>query len=473
MGQYFKLGTLFGVLTFCTPFCCHAQSGWQWPSASKTAPATKPISWEDLPNGPPQGLIGSADQVFTGKSFAFPPQAPSSPRASTTALPWSSLGAPNVPHAAGQTTSKRPSKIAAQALARAAAPTPRPSVPAPQAAIPWAPTTKHAPVAASGTASPVDLPASQAGVIGPMDAAIVDHQAGLIGPIDDVVAQMPPALNQSTTDRRVAPLRQPLPPTRPQPQPMTTIAATSSSPPVDLLPLQAKPQPAKAVTESPAPLDFIGATSTKPQESLVPEEPGTYVLQNLQSAPHTATSEQASGSLVPIDILPFNRLITTQDTAELNGTYSVAAMIGPLSDASGLFSQLHITNDFRDQPSVPPNKIRQDRDSEGYGIDWPYHDYAWVTPTFYHRPLYFEQVNLERYGTGPKRRWQPFYSALHFFGSVGLVPYKLITQHPCEHVYTLGHRRPGDCVPYQRRTLLGQSYPGEALKYFHDYAGYR
>ena len=148
-------------------------------------------------------------------------------------------------------------------------------------------------------------------------------------------------------------------------------------------------------------------------------------------------------------------------------------MIGPMEDASQLFSRLNIANDFRDVTAAPASPVRIEADSSGLGPEWMYHNYTWVSPTFYHRPLYFEQVNMERYGIGPRRGMQPFYSAGHFFTSIGLLPYKMLTQHPCERVYTLGHQRPGDCVAFQRRSLIGQSYPLEATRYFHNFSGYR
>lgn len=71
----------------------------------------------------------------------------------------------------------------------------------------------------------------------------------------------------------------------------------------------------------------------------------------------------------------------------------------------------------------------------------------WAAPNFYHRPLLFEETNLERYGN--QRRFQNLSSAAHFLGTIPVLPYK-IGQHPrCYREYTLKHRRPGDCVPYE------------------------
>lgn len=74
--------------------------------------------------------------------------------------------------------------------------------------------------------------------------------------------------------------------------------------------------------------------------------------------------------------------------------------------------------------------------------------YTWTASQLCHKPLYFEDVQLERYGhmAGP---WvQPFASAANFFCTIPILPYKMGLELPNECVYTLGYYRPGDCAPY-------------------------
>lgn len=84
---------------------------------------------------------------------------------------------------------------------------------------------------------------------------------------------------------------------------------------------------------------------------------------------------------------------------------------------------------------------------------------------FKHRPLYFEEVNLERYGN--QLPFQNFASAAHFFTSAAFLPYKVGATPPSCCITTLGHRRPGDCVPYRihkhPRSLRGLIYQGLAV----------
>ena len=72
----------------------------------------------------------------------------------------------------------------------------------------------------------------------------------------------------------------------------------------------------------------------------------------------------------------------------------------------------------------------------------------WKAPGHCHKPLYFEQVQLERYGheTGPVL--QPLISTAHFFGNIAVLPYKMGIHPPNECQYSLGYYRPGNCAPY-------------------------
>jgi hypothetical protein len=80
---------------------------------------------------------------------------------------------------------------------------------------------------------------------------------------------------------------------------------------------------------------------------------------------------------------------------------------------------------------------------------WPMIGYQWKASAFCHKPLYFEEINLERYGYGCCGCLQYGVSAAHFFGTVPALPYLMAADCPCECDYTLGHYRPGSCPPWQ------------------------
>ncbi len=151
--------------------------------------------------------------------------------------------------------------------------------------------------------------------------------------------------------------------------------------------------------------------------------------------------------------------------------FETESMVGPMTSAGQLFSMLDLTERFQSY-AEPVGSVRtRDLDSP-MQAPYTFENYTWISPVFYHKPLYFEQPNLERYGQGAHRYLQPAASSIHFFGTIPLLPYKVLTQHPCEKYYTLGNRRPGNCNPYQRRVILGQSTVGEIREYWRDGSGY-
>jgi len=73
---------------------------------------------------------------------------------------------------------------------------------------------------------------------------------------------------------------------------------------------------------------------------------------------------------------------------------------------------------------------------------------TWKASGLCHKPLYFEDVQLERYGHTRGPFVQPFVSGAHFFANVALLPYKMGINPPNECQYPLGYIRPGSCAPW-------------------------
>lgn len=73
---------------------------------------------------------------------------------------------------------------------------------------------------------------------------------------------------------------------------------------------------------------------------------------------------------------------------------------------------------------------------------------TWTASGLCHKPLYFEQVNLERYGQERGPLVQPVLSTAHFFANVAFLPYKMAINPPSECQYALGYYRPGNCAPW-------------------------
>lgn len=102
-----------------------------------------------------------------------------------------------------------------------------------------------------------------------------------------------------------------------------------------------------------------------------------------------------------------------------------------------------------DPPPVVMPLIGDQRLEGGWGDQM----FQWSATQFCHQPLYFEEVNLERYGYQCNPVLQPLVSGAHFFLTVPALPYKMTVNPPRECVYTLGYYRPGDRVPWQRNYL--------------------
>ena len=88
---------------------------------------------------------------------------------------------------------------------------------------------------------------------------------------------------------------------------------------------------------------------------------------------------------------------------------------------------------------------------------WTAQTVHWCATNFAHRPLYFEDVLLERHGQARHPCTQPLWSAAHFFGAVPILPYKMGLDRPWDCVYTLGRHRPGNCKPSYRRRFVWEN----------------
>ena len=74
--------------------------------------------------------------------------------------------------------------------------------------------------------------------------------------------------------------------------------------------------------------------------------------------------------------------------------------------------------------------------------------FTWKATGACHKPLYFEDVQLERYGHEWGPVVQPAISTLNFFGSFALLPYNMGIHPMNECQYPLGYYRPGSCAPW-------------------------
>ena len=78
---------------------------------------------------------------------------------------------------------------------------------------------------------------------------------------------------------------------------------------------------------------------------------------------------------------------------------------------------------------------------------------TWKASNLSHHPLYFESVNLERYGHTRGPLIEPVVQSAHFFGNLAILPYKMGVHGPRESQYALGYYRPGNEAPWIKQPL--------------------
>jgi len=106
-----------------------------------------------------------------------------------------------------------------------------------------------------------------------------------------------------------------------------------------------------------------------------------------------------------------------------------------------------ITNAIKPEDGrLPPECRLQTKEFEGRS--WAPITYTWKASCLCHKPTYFEEYQLERYGHSWGPYLQPFVSLGHFFVCVPMLPYSMGLNPPSECMYSLGYYRPGSCAPY-------------------------
>jgi len=251
--------------------------------------------------------------------------------------------------------------------------------------------------------------------------------------------------------------------------------------PVDEKPAPPAPKAPKPAPVEPAPAPVAPAPPVEPapvvEPAPAPVEPAPMVE---PSAPMPAA---------PMPISPSDRVNDDEPAEELDSVLDARGQLSEKPDSffdglskedrellyggkmPGQFGIGNTYNHVVDGNDLVPENIADKVFSKepvedypyGYQRDWAPTTAMWEAPAFFHRPLYFEEVNLERYGHKHKHL-QPAISVAHFFANTAALPYKMGAYPPCERIYTLGHYRPGDCNPHDKHglpwSLRGAVYTG-------------
>lgn len=181
---------------------------------------------------------------------------------------------------------------------------------------------------------------------------------------------------------------------------------------------------------------------------------------------------------VSLDISPPFRpdVIDNDEYAKLRGKFSAKQEsrvwrsidgrplgTGRLEDLA--YEKAVISTDFGSREELPLNRLSESDlayISQNWGLpteclieqvaytprSWTPTTMTWTASNLCHKPLYFEEVNLERYGHTAGPFAQPVISSAHFFFNIAVLPYKMGVHSPHECQYALGYYRPGNCAPW-------------------------
>ncbi len=255
-----------------------------------------------------------------------------------------------------------------------------------------------------------------------------------------------PALQRKAT-LAVAPLdinpnqpSQDLPPPSQTDQPPATLP--NNQPPATTAPTEAAP------SESLPPLEFRPPTTREPSITPTPtpaERPETPPDSlNRTPMPETTLPPDTFQPLRPSPLHGFN--VTPRDRSPINSAEDCEAAYNKLK--ANTINKLSIDIKVTGQPGddVPYECTLSDDLFDPRC--WKLTTYTWKASALCHKPIYFEEVALERYGHSHGPGCEYLVSFAHFFGNVALLPYHMGIETPCECVYTLGYYRPGSCAPY-------------------------
>ncbi len=148
------------------------------------------------------------------------------------------------------------------------------------------------------------------------------------------------------------------------------------------------------------------------------------------------------------------------------------------------YEQAVIDTDFGTTEEVPINRLSESDlgyISQNWGLpmtcllpqatfqprQWTRTAVTWKASELCHKPLYFEDVNLERYGHTHGPLLEPVVSSAHFFANIAVLPYKMGVHLPHECQYALGYYRPGNCAPWIKPpvplSVRGALFQGAAM----------
>jgi hypothetical protein len=219
--------------------------------------------------------------------------------------------------------------------------------------------------------------------------------------------------------------------------------------------LNSPPSPKPAAKSS---VELFGDTKNGASTAAPAAKPSNDVLPSLplEPKPRTLTPNPAEPPESRPYLGPGGQTPSSQDRPARNGTgealeREIKSRLHVLEERCPTLKDLKPISELTTNITPPEGDLPHDCSMGEGPFPWRRFcptTFTWTASALCHKPLYFEDVQLERYGhmCGP---WlQPFASGVQFFACLGALPYQMGVELPNECIYTLGYYRPGDCAPY-------------------------
>jgi hypothetical protein len=134
--------------------------------------------------------------------------------------------------------------------------------------------------------------------------------------------------------------------------------------------------------------------------------------------------------------------VPAKESGRLPKVPSVESMIRPDASIERFLSRTPTESAYENASFLNSSRCRTNDEAE-----WFTSMAGWTAPEFYTRPLYFEQINFERYETSAPAWTRPALSYVQFLGTIPVLPYKVGANEPTDRMYDVGHYPYGQVAP--------------------------
>lgn len=330
-------------------------------------------------------------------------------------------------------TPRRPGKVKVDTVA----PQPAPTVPAPLAPAPLPAAPQVLQPLNAVTPKPAQT-ASQATLLPPRTAW------GVVVPAVEMEPQSPAA---ASTANRI-PSEFPTPRPLGHRPPLRQVADTRELDLVAPSPSDAAPELRTARQPEPAPIPGAAPAEPAPPSELQPKlEP----IPNLQPPMPTPAAPSEAEPPSPITSSPFEIVCPSGEQMRFwfKPFRSIVATAAPrkLNDSFDRNLTAEWTPFVGPLPIDCSQYLFEEPRPAAASLGWPEYEFNWVAPEYWHHPVYFDDVPLERYGQSLVPRRQSWLSGLKFYTGFAVMPAKLWADRPFSYISSLGKYRPGSPAP--------------------------